>query len=527
MNFMKIKNSKNDISGITLIALVITIIVFLILAGITISMLSGDNSILKRAIDAHDKTEQSQLEEEVGLAYLGFISQINKTDDLEHYLNMIDNANVEKLAMDTWYVSRKKASVTVYDDGEIAAGKIELWDGTNMECPVFKDFNWYIYTASQLKFLADFVNNENTITTEQETMLADAGYNTSDVAITESTTIYLMNNLDLGARASLGSTEETKWETTANETRKWEPIGIDNSNKKLIGIFEGNNHTIRGVYVNREEKFNGIFGNANTIQNLTIINSYIKGKRVTAGIVGALRSGTIINCHNKNTTVILAEGTDNYAVAGVVGQIIGCEGAYNLSNTGKIISYGYYSSEENIVYCGGVVAYLKASTISECTNYGEIQSNNLGINTGGVVGMLASGTDASPTIVNNCSNYGKVDGISHVGGVVGQANKNTIITNCYNEGIITSENRYIGGIVGGFGGQNSLINNYNKGNVSGVNFGFVIGSVSDTSTYSNLYYFSGLEINSNGRNSEETTVTQSIDNNFNSLTEFLNWLENQ
>ena len=42
--------------GITLIALVITIIVLLILAGITIASLSGENGILTRANDAKEKT---------------------------------------------------------------------------------------------------------------------------------------------------------------------------------------------------------------------------------------------------------------------------------------------------------------------------------------------------------------------------------------------------------------------------------------------------------------------------------------
>ena len=42
--------------GITLIALVITIIVLLILAGISIVMLTGDNGILKKATTAKEKT---------------------------------------------------------------------------------------------------------------------------------------------------------------------------------------------------------------------------------------------------------------------------------------------------------------------------------------------------------------------------------------------------------------------------------------------------------------------------------------
>ncbi len=49
--------------GITLIALVITIIVLLILAGVTIVALSGDNGILKRAADAKEQTEEAQKDE--------------------------------------------------------------------------------------------------------------------------------------------------------------------------------------------------------------------------------------------------------------------------------------------------------------------------------------------------------------------------------------------------------------------------------------------------------------------------------
>lgn len=57
--------------GITLIALVITIIVLLILAGISISMLSGDNSILQKATDAKKETEKSQIIENAQTDILG------------------------------------------------------------------------------------------------------------------------------------------------------------------------------------------------------------------------------------------------------------------------------------------------------------------------------------------------------------------------------------------------------------------------------------------------------------------------
>ena len=56
---MKRKTEK----GITLIALVITIIILLILAGVTIAAISGDNGILKNAGKAKEETEQAEEDE--------------------------------------------------------------------------------------------------------------------------------------------------------------------------------------------------------------------------------------------------------------------------------------------------------------------------------------------------------------------------------------------------------------------------------------------------------------------------------
>ena len=61
------KREKKE-AGITLIALVITVIVLLILAGVTIAALSGENGILTRAKDAKEKTEQAQKDEEETLS---------------------------------------------------------------------------------------------------------------------------------------------------------------------------------------------------------------------------------------------------------------------------------------------------------------------------------------------------------------------------------------------------------------------------------------------------------------------------
>ena len=59
---------KKNIRGITLIALIITIIVLLILAGVSIAMLTGDNGILTQAQNARNRTEEAQDVEKIKLA---------------------------------------------------------------------------------------------------------------------------------------------------------------------------------------------------------------------------------------------------------------------------------------------------------------------------------------------------------------------------------------------------------------------------------------------------------------------------
>ena len=61
---------KNNEKGITLIALVITIIVLLILAGVSIATLTGENGLLTRAREAAEKTEEARRKEEAELAQI-------------------------------------------------------------------------------------------------------------------------------------------------------------------------------------------------------------------------------------------------------------------------------------------------------------------------------------------------------------------------------------------------------------------------------------------------------------------------
>ena len=63
---MRIKNEK----GITLIALVITIIILLILAGISIATLTGENGILNKSDIAKQETTKQGAKEKVQVEVL-------------------------------------------------------------------------------------------------------------------------------------------------------------------------------------------------------------------------------------------------------------------------------------------------------------------------------------------------------------------------------------------------------------------------------------------------------------------------
>lgn len=67
-------------NGITLIALVITIIVLLILAGVSIAMLTGDNGILTKASNANEENRKAEIREAISLATSTIIAdQIDPT----------------------------------------------------------------------------------------------------------------------------------------------------------------------------------------------------------------------------------------------------------------------------------------------------------------------------------------------------------------------------------------------------------------------------------------------------------------
>ena len=100
------KNQK----GITLIALVITIIVLLILAGVSIAMLLGENGILTQARNADKYTAESEVADKINMALNGVYATIlseNKLPDA----TTIKSEN----GLDETYTVTPGASVTAAD----------------------------------------------------------------------------------------------------------------------------------------------------------------------------------------------------------------------------------------------------------------------------------------------------------------------------------------------------------------------------------------------------------------------------
>ena len=148
---------KMNNNGITLIALVITIIVLLILAGVSIAMLTGENGVLTKATEAKDQTGIAQEKEEITMAYSA--AKANKVDKVSEPVTAselqseLDKLNSEGTADDTSELTVTYPNGHIYtidqSTGTISGPDIieentatapELWEKTTK-----LDSEWYSY----------------------------------------------------------------------------------------------------------------------------------------------------------------------------------------------------------------------------------------------------------------------------------------------------------------------------------------------------------------------------------------------
>lgn len=226
----------------------------------------------------------------------------------------------------------------------------------------------------------------------------------------------------------------------------WIPIGNSIANGTLYeGTFNGNNHKITNLSVNRNSNFIGLIGSLSEngkVLNITLESANLSGEKFVGGILGYNFGGTVKSC--------IVNG--------------------NISGNGHV---------------GGIVGENENGTLEKCTNRAQVIGK---VNVGGIAGKNGSSIMGS-------TNYGTVKvpanpGVSssddvHIGGIVGCLYKNVgKVEGCMNEGIVTGGNNYnVGGIIG-YLYDGCCYASANKANVSvGNNVGGIIGKTK----YKNIY----------------------------------------
>ena len=219
---------------------------------------------------------------------------------------------------------------------------------------------------------------------------------------------------------------------TAFSLNTWTPIGT--AARPFAGTFEGNGHTVSGLYVNNHTiAYAGFFGfigdpYANNgysghVKNLTIgENSLILGYKAgnsgsTGGIAATVMSiDTLTDCTNRAVVVgasVLPDSTSYTQRVGMVGGIAGCMAgrAESCANYGTIVSN---------TCAGGIIGNLTGGRwntnaqayvlLTFCRNYGAVYADEQGGFAGGIVGNSGgydiAGEDGGT--IEACINFGKI-----------------------------------------------------------------------------------------------------------------------
>ena len=382
-----------------------------------------------------------------------------------------------------------------------------------------------IENVGQLYWFADKVNNDNT------------NFGSANAVLTANITV---NTGVLDKNGNLSS--------NTSSFRSWTPIGgyYNSTIVKYSGTFDGDNHTISGLYYNVTSNesyvYVGLFGRNNgTIKNVGVEDSYFgldfRGYAYWAGCVIGANGGTIENCYNEAT--ITVKGTIEYE--SYAGGVCGNNGTgiiKNCHNAGKVTATDFESMR---YFVGGVSGQNGGvATIENCLNTGEVSGKD---NVGGVCGRNYAGYDTSyKATIKDSYNTGKVSGTNKVGGICGYntalAGGIVEITNCYNTGEVTGTGWGVGGVSGysegSKGGATSTIANcYNSGKVNGNYVSGVIGDNYDTAPIkvTNCYYLSVTATDDGGKTegqfkSGEVCYLLNISTSENTGGNTLSWYQN-
>ena len=328
---------------------------------------------------------------------------------------------------------------SAYEPAVLTTGKYDI--DANGEI-TDSDEAYEIGNAGQLYWFAGLVNGTLTDGTAQN--LGANAVLTADIKVNKS----LLETIEKDKDGNV---------TNGNSFRAWSPMGMSDENGRFTGyyagIFDGNGHSISGLYTNLyndpnaditgKEFYAGLFGaQSGVIRNVGILDSYMRGYQEIGGICGSNAGGSIQNCYSA-----AAVWGDSY-IGGICGwnKIEGSiENCYNAGNV--------YGNTEGI---GGICG-ANYATLQKCYNVGTIEGNR---HIGGIAG--SSFKDNNVIGIKDCYNRGNVTGYVYIGGICGYDNSG-LTENCYSQATV-SGNTYVGGICG-YGYKTTFQNTYYDSNL--------------------------------------------------------------
>ena len=418
--------TKNGHRGITLIALIITIIILLILAGITIGAITGENNLISQTGEAKQKTEIANEKEVVEKATIDAMGK-NKYGDLEEneLQSALDSQTGEGK---TEIMKDSEALVVKFNESNRyykvdSDGNVEIFEVIIDKTPgdITKDENgdelngseekpYEIWSIEDLVAFSQSVNEgtknyENCYVVLKKTLDFESIFSYSDYT-TKEYDIYLGGDGTVELKTQL-----------SKEGNGFIPIG--NEQKFFGGIFDGKYHEIKNIYENTTG-YAGLFGYINTssviIKNLGISGNITTTGEVAGGIIGWANMNKVINCYNS------ANITSKGQSGGIIGRTnYANTEIYNSYNKGEIT--GGNSGGGIIGQAYGTVGTVK---IYNCCNYGKI----MGADTGGIIGNTRNGI-GTPNYLYNCYNTGEIAGSHTKGAILGSDQYNKEAQNCY------------------------------------------------------------------------------------------------
>ena len=426
---LKKKDLKKE-TGITLVALVITILILLLLSMATIQFAMNNFGGAERAVTNYDK---AQADEEIETAKVGAsINQegkINKEQLIKelHELNIKDEditdngnelqvkykGNTYDIPYNVKLISVKVGLYDYINEEEVETVELKLLETTPLnESTVTMPEGYVLYSKHDSSITNPTVVIENGVADKSEYTLNVCKENKDGEILLKNSTG--LRNIEKKLDDKYALDNDIDLESVSN----WTPIGME---QKFLGVFNGNGYTVSNLKCDfsSSRQIGLISVNSGTIKNLNVSTATIKGSAVVGAICGNNVDGAAIeNCHVSGS---VTSTSTNMSTAGAAGGIAGsnygtirkcsAQGIYNgYKWTGGITGKNFGSISESY-FIGGVNSNIPTSEIRE---WFSNVTTNMYQNIGGIAGGNTGSIENSYAILKNL-----IKGATVVGGICG------------------------------------------------------------------------------------------------------------